>query len=313
MEILITGASGFLGGRLGEYFKTKNNNLHLASRRKLQDNHNFSSTKIIEWNSYKSLDYAVKNIETIIHLAGMNAEDCNKNEIEARRVNEGYTKALLSAAIENNVKNFVYLSTAHVYASPLKGSLNESSPINGTHPYATSHFLGEQTVLEAHKKKLINSTIIRLSNAFGAPINKDVNCWMLLVNDLCKQLAKSNKMVIRTSGRQRRNFITITEVSKAIDHLINRNEYYEDPIFNVGSSLNLRIKDMVNIIALRYELITCKKPMIIFGTNNDDIEYELDYSINKLIKSGFKPASASVVESEIDRLIKFSIDFFGDK
>ena len=82
----------------------------------------------------------------------MNAEDCNKSEIEAIRVNEGNTKALLSAAIENNVKNFVYLSTAHVYASPLKGSLNESSPINGTHPYATSHFLGEQTVLEVLQK-----------------------------------------------------------------------------------------------------------------------------------------------------------------
>tara|TARA_B100000768_G_scaffold100252_2_gene93328 strand:- start:8713 stop:9663 length:951 start_codon:yes stop_codon:yes gene_type:complete len=315
MKILITGASGYLGGRLASSLESNNNSIHLVSRNKISKdkykNISYSSSTIIDWEDQESLLKSVKGMDTVIHLAGMNAQDSIKDVLEADKVNEGNTLALLSAAIDSNVKNFLYLSTAHVYANPLEGSFNELSPINGDHPYATSHYLGEKAVLEAHKKKLINATIVRLSNAFGAPIHKDINCWMLLANDLCKQLAKNNMMVIRSSGEQRRNFITLTETARAIEHLIFNDIYYDNPVFNVGSDWNPKIKEIASLIASRFEVITGIEPSVEFGEGSDDAECKLDYSINKLKQSGFVPSPQSTFEFEIDLLIKSSIGFFG--
>jgi UDP-glucose 4-epimerase len=316
MKILITGASGYLGGRLALSLSERNK-VYLASRSQLNKDlfkHIDSSSLIIDWNDQDSLLKAVNDVDTVIHLAGMNAQECYQNALKAKEVNMGNTASLLSAAIKSNVSHFIYLSTAHVYKNPLQGSFDESSPINGDHPYATSHYLGEKVVLDAHKKSLINTTIIRLSNAFGAPINKEVNCWMLLVNDLCKQLVEKNQMIIRSSGEQRRNFITLTDTCRAIEHLASDNSYKKDPIFNVGSDWTPTIKEIALLVAKRYELITKNKPSINFGSADELAEEsKLDYSIEKLKKYGFVLSPISHVEAEIDNLVKSSIIFFGNK
>ena len=63
--------------------------------------------------------------------------------------------------------------------------------------------------------------VFRLSNCIGAPKDINSNCWMLLVNDLCKQIIEHKKMKLNTNGKQLRNFITITDVCRVVNLFIS--------------------------------------------------------------------------------------------
>ena len=313
MKILITGASGYLGGRLSGFF-SKTHHLRLASRKEVFDlslsNQNTIEQFLIDWNDLESINNSLLNIDTVIHLAGLNAEESFKNPIKAIEINKNNTQKILSLAIKNDVENFIYLSTAHVYSNPLQGIITEDSCIKGDHPYATSHFMGENILFDMHSKGLINGKILRLSNAYGSPLSKSVNCWMLVINNLCKQLVIDKKMKLKTNGNQRRNFISISDTAKAIEHLIYA-EHQTNPIFNIGSKWNPKIKEVVNYLANRFEIITNYKPDIVF--NNDDVNEfpNLDYRIDKLLESGFSFDNPNSKENEIDKLITKCIEFYG--
>jgi len=128
MKILITGASGYLGGRISSFFSSMSKyEIILASRRAVKIPNNFKNIKVIQinWKDEESISNACKNIDVIIHTAGMNAQDCYINPKEANNVNGIYTARLVENAILNKVKKIIYFSTAHVYNSPLKGIITE--------------------------------------------------------------------------------------------------------------------------------------------------------------------------------------------
>tara|TARA_X000000368_G_scaffold419017_1_gene421552 strand:+ start:10922 stop:11863 length:942 start_codon:yes stop_codon:yes gene_type:complete len=312
MKVLITGASGYLGGRFTDFF-SKKYDLRLASRKEIL---NIDSSgqftieqSLINWEDLESINNSLVNIDTVIHLAGLNAEESFKNPTKAIEINKNNTQKILALSVKNNVENFIYLSTAHVYANPLQGIISEDSPIEGDHPYATSHFMGENILYDMHSKGLINGKILRLSNAYGPPVNKSANCWMLIINDLCKQLVINKRMKLKTNGNQRRNFISISDTSKAIEHLIHIKPQ-ANPVFNIGSKWNPKIKEVVDYLADRFEIIGNYRPDIIFNDDDTQESLQLDYRIDKLLESGFSFDNPDSKEAEIDKLIKKCIEFY---
>ena len=312
MGILITGSSGYLGGRLTEYL-SKKHNLTLLSRNKNQINwtdkeHSLRQYKI-DWQNIESSSGLFQDTKTVIHLAGLNAQESLQDPARAIEVNKNNTEKILSLSLKNNIDNFIYLSTAHVYSNPLQGTITEESPTIGDHPYATSHLMGENVLLESHQKGLMNIKIVRLSNAYGPPIDKNTNCWMLIMNDLCMQLATKKRMKIKSNGNQRRNFIAISDTLQAIEHLMNL-PYQEKPIFNVGSLWNPQIKEVVDYLADRFEIITNIRPDTEFNDLSNESSLNLDYRIDKLLESGFSFDKKDSKEKEIDSLISKCLEFY---
>ena len=58
--------------------------------------------------------------------------------------------------------------------NPLEGCFDESSPSLNTHPYATSHLLGEQELLRVTEKSSMSGHVLRLSNCFGYPLTAEM-------------------------------------------------------------------------------------------------------------------------------------------
>ena len=214
MKILITGAFGYLGGRVSSFFSSISEyEIILASTRAVKIPSSSKNIKVIQinWKDEESISNACTHIDVIIHAAGMNAQDCKINPEEALNVNGIYTAKLVKNAISHKVKKIIYFSTAHVYSSPLKGIITEDVSPKNKHPYSTSNLAGENYVIQAHLSSKLQGVVLRLSNCIGAPKDINSNCWMLLVNDLCKQIIEHQKMKINTNGKQLRNFITITK------------------------------------------------------------------------------------------------------
>lgn len=311
MRILITGAFGYLGGRISSFFSSiPDHEIILASSRNVKTSYLPKHIKFIQinWEDEQSILNACSNIDIIIHTSGMNAHECSSKPVEALIVNGVYTAKLVKSAISNNVKKIIYFSTAHVYDKPLKGIITENVCPKNKHPYSTSHLAGEDVVIQSHLSGKIQGIVLRLSNCIGAPTDLNSNCWMLLVNDLCKQVIEQKKMKLNTNGEQLRNFITIIDVCRVLRSITELNFKVDDNIiFNIGNKTMTIIK-MAQIIQKRSKLVLGFSPKIEV-LDQENIEHEnFHYMTYRLDAIGFR--NFTNYEKEIDDLLIFCKNHF---
>lgn len=307
MKILITGGLGFIGGRLGIHLSKNGHEIVLGTRRNLSSPVWLPNVKmaVIDWESDESLIKACLGADLVIHAAGMNAKDCELDPEGALNFNARATAKLLAAAISSDVKTFFYLSSAHVYSNPLQGVINENTLPSNSHPYATSHLKGESYTQKTKEKGLINSTVLRLSNAYGTPASPEVNCWMLLVNDLCMQAVTSKQLRLTTSGIAQRNFITLSDVCTVISELIHKSESQTLPLMlNIGNAYSSTVYEMAVLIQERcMEVLGFSPEIILDSGDSDQVNESLDFK--SLYSYLYKNSIINNRHAEIDELLNF--------
>ena len=305
MRFLITGGVGFIGSRLSTFLYEEGHEVIIGSRSINSPPFWLSQCKYIEidWENNSSINQACKGVDVVIHAAGMNAEDCNKNPLKALEFNGLGTARLIDNACNSQVKSFIYLSTAHVYNSPLIGKINEESCTNNKNSYATSHMAAENITLNYCRNRNIDSVVLRLSNVYGSPSNPNANCWMLLINNLCLQAVRKKKLALKTSGMQCRDFIPMQSVEQIILKLVkNGLNFYGSNILNIGSGHSQSILDVTKIIQKRCEAVLDFSPEIIIPETSLETK-----SKDLLYESLFIPKSsnADIMIHEIDSLLRF--------
>ena len=305
--ILITGGFGFLGGRLGQYL-SENYNVILGSRSD-QNKPNWlpiAKTLKIDWDDENSLNDACNMVNIVIHASGLNAQECSSDPEKALLVNGVYTQNLVNAAIKQSVKKIIYLSTAHVYSDNLLGVITEDTPTVNTHPYATSHVTGENAVLSSIRQGRIKGAVVRIANVFGSPVSKDVNCWMLLVNDLCKQAVVEKSLTLKSDSKTVRDFVTIKDFCSVTRLLIEAENIAN--IVNIGSGKACSIGDIAIKIQNNCLNVLGFEPPIILKKKTSMNKNLLDFQANYLDSIGFK--FSNDFDLEIRELIYFCKERF---
>ena len=291
IRVLITGGLGYIGGRIAVYLAGLGYQIVLGSRKAIPPPDWLPQAEVMQmsWDNQNILESCCNGIDIIIHAAGINAQNCAADPVFALTFNGVSTARLAIAADLAGVKRFIYLSTAHIYARPLVGTITEASCPQNLHPYATSHLAGEQTVLYiGQKSKNITPLILRLSNAVGPPVHKDINCWMLLTNDLCRQAVECKKLTLYSNGNQQRDFIAISEVCQVIRWLIGIDRAsLMTNIFNVGSGVSISLLDMASKIQQCCDDTIGYRPEIIMQVKQETAS-SLVYKTERLKKHDIK-------------------------
>jgi UDP-glucose 4-epimerase len=314
MRVLITGGGGFIGGRLANFLHTAGYEIIIASRTNnsvIQSNKNYTYT-LINWDDTNSLDYVCNGVNIVIHAAGMNSIDSCQNPNEAIKINGISTGNLYKSAIKNRVSKFIYISTAHVYMSPLLGEINEDTFINNSHPYALSNFIGENLLNWYNQNGIIDNIIIRLSNSFGSPINKETNCWMLYINCICKEAVQHRSITINSDSTNLRNFVPISEVCNVIKFLIKKKCINKNSIYNFGHPKSHSLFEIATLVQERCMLIFGFQPTLKLVKNNSfQNKMYLNYSSSNILNQDFK-YSVDFID-EIDSLLLKCDEWFSEK
>jgi UDP-glucose 4-epimerase len=307
MRILITGGFGFVGGRTAVHLAQAGHQIVLGSRNAIKPPNWLPQAEVVQtnWNDGSALEHSCRDVEVAIHAAGMNAQDCAADPVAALAFNGVATARLVTAAGLAGVKKCIYLSTAHVYASPLAGTITEKTCPCNLHPYATSHLAGEHAVLGDNQQGTIRGLVLRLSNAYGAPMYKDVNCWMLLVTDLCRQAVQTRKLVLQTNGLQQRDFIALTDVCRVVEHfVIDSSKSKQTGIFNVGASVSQSVLEMAQFIQQRCTQVLGFEPVLQRSDGGAEVQHEmLTYKADIMEKIGINMDRNRT--AEIDNLLIF--------
>jgi UDP-glucose 4-epimerase len=308
MRILIAGGLGFVGGRLAVRLAQAGHQVVLGSRRAVSSPAWLPQAEMaqIAWADAAALARICNGVDVVIQAAGMNAQDCADDPVAALAFNGVATARLAAAASRAGVQRFIYLSTAHVYASPLVGTITEETCPRNLHPYATSHLAGEHAVLSAGRRGQIRGIVLRLSNAYGAPMHKDVNCWMLLVNDLCKQAVETRKLVLRSSGRQQRDFISMTEACGVVEcFVVGHGAAEQAGVFNVGAGVSQSVLTMAQLIRQRCAHVLGFEPVLLCAQDGEDERHlPLIYRADNLAAIGIN-CKGTDNQEELDGLLRF--------
>lgn len=311
MRILVAGATGFLGGRIAQYLSAKKHQIIIGARNQIPKPVWLADAEVVKlpWNDLNHIRKICNGVDIVINAAGMNAKACIKDPIAAYDFNGLATGRLINAAASVNVKEFIYISTAHVYSSPLVGLISEESPTENLHPYATSHLAGEKYLEDACKKSGMKGTVLRLSNAYGVPVDDRADCWGLLVNDLCRQIAKTNILTLKSDGRDQRDFISIKSLLSMLEKILTSNierEVFE--IYNIGTGKSKSVLEMAELIQDRHHHLFGYRPSISKLAEEGSTESSLIFCCEK-IKKIVQAIPDNEIE-EIDDLLIYSKNQF---
>lgn len=304
--VLIIGGLGYLGGRIAQSLLTINKyKVILGTRgnqaglsRKLAGC-DIALMNLLEKNSIQK---TLKGVDIIIHLAAMNANECAENPSNALLVNALGTLNLIQSAKNSNVKRIIYFSTAHVYGSYLSGDISEESLPKPNSHYAITHHVAENYIIKLGKESDISTTVVRLSNAIGSPASKDSNCWTLVANDIARQIVETNKVSLKSSGSQLRDFIPISNIISAV-MLLLESHYSGGRVFNLGSGVSLSILDLAKLLSARAKAILDVDVSVTTGIDKIGPNDHFSYKINKITSLGYSPTSS--LEDEIDNLLMY--------
>lgn len=292
-RVLITGGLGYVGGRLANHLiGASEMSLRLTTRR--------GAERIPTWakgldvvqadlQNPGTLEAALKDIDTVVHLAAIDENESRQNPELALDVNGAGTYRLLQACRAQGVKRFVYLSTFHVYGPGAEQPISEDSPTRPIHPYAITHRLAEDLV-NWHKNSFgMETLILRLSNGFGYPADPLVQRWTLVFNDLCRQAVQSRAIKLRSPGTQHRDFISLTDVGRAIHHFLTLpNDEWRDGLFNLGGECSMSILQVAERVSAEYSRRFGEDISITTsGEAAASTPSPVSFSIDKLKRSGF--------------------------
>ena len=149
-----------------------------------------------------------------------------------------------------------------------------------------------------------------MSNIYGVPVSKDINCWHLFINDFCKQVIINKSILIKSNFFQERNILSLKNLALIINNLINKKDKIENfpYLFNIGSNLTYSLKEVAETISKRSKLILGYTPSIILNDNFYKKKEKLIYDIELMQR--YHLFQYENLYDEIDSLLLFCKKYF---
>jgi len=228
LRILMTGASGFLGGVIQS---RKLESLLTIGR---------SEPNSIRCDLSRDIPALPDGLEHVIHCAGKaHSTPKSKEEVEEFfRVNLDGAKNLVEG-IERSasvVKSFIFMSTVAVYGRQEGCSLNESTPLNGSSPYAKSKINAERFLSDWSSSRGIRLLILRLP--LVAASNPPGNLGAMIKG------IRSGRYLSINRGKARKSMVLASDIA---DLVMKSNR--QTGIYNLTDRYHPRVSELEGLIS----------------------------------------------------------------
>lgn len=167
MNILVTGANGFVGRALCHHISHQGLNPY-GLLRKEQKNLNTKKQFLVEdFLNYSDWGTILEGMDGVIHTAGL-AHTKGHPDKDYYDINTELTKKLALECVKASVKRFVYISSTHVHVSSSSPyTLTPQSPLNPKTPYGKSKLLAERALRDIEKTSSLEVVIVRPPLVYG--------------------------------------------------------------------------------------------------------------------------------------------------
>ncbi len=179
MNLILTGASGFIGRRLVDLLKSEGIAFKTLGRSK-------NDTVYCDFESDEIPKACLKGIDTVIHIAGY-AHDRNsykkKNKKKYENLNFLLTKNLAKLAEKEGVKKFIFISSVKAGGTNISnGYVDEESEGSKDTLYSISKRKAENFLLKQGSENKMQIKILRPSLVYGPNMKGNLKLMQNFIN-----------------------------------------------------------------------------------------------------------------------------------
>ncbi len=210
MAVLVTGATGFLGGRLAQVLAGRGATVRVLARPRRSLQHlSGTPVEVIHGDlaALDSLTRAVHGVTHVYHCAACSTDWAPWRNFYEANV-DGVKNLLDAAARVDSLQRFLHVSTTDVYGYPVV-PCDESQPLTDVGlPYNRTKCQGEEAVWRAARDRGLPVTVVRPATIYG-PRSKDFALEIA-------QLIRQGWMMVIDGGRAPGGFCYVDNAVDAI-------------------------------------------------------------------------------------------------
>ena len=262
-NVLITGASGFVGSNAVKYFyeigaRVTGVILPNTSQKEIERQLGVIKKRIIvkEANllSPEEAIEAVNGQDIVLNFAAVDGslEFKNSHSAEVFSKNLRINLNMLEAANVCKVEAFLLVSSTDIYSPQESNMINEDSPIelnwnNNFNGYKLAKWVSELAAKEYAKQYGLDIVIIRPSNLYGPGDDFSDKGKMRFIPSVIMKINKGNTPVILWGdGTQTRSFLYIYDFVQLCKKLIEK-KIFNQPV-NIASKNHSKLSDIAKLV-----------------------------------------------------------------
>jgi UDP-glucose 4-epimerase len=249
---LVTGGAGFMGSHVAEQLLQKGHDVVVLDdlsggfRDNVPTNATFVHGSVLDHELIDRL-FTRHGFDYVYHLAAYAAEGLS-HFIKRFNYNNNLIGSvnLVNAAVNHNVKCFVFTSSIAVYGAGQSPMSEDMIPVPED-SYGIAKLAVEQELRVSHEMFGLDYVIFRPHNVYGEHQNIG-DRYRNVVGIFMNQLLRGERMSIFGDGLQQRAFTHIDDVAPIIAESVDfpgaRNQ-----IFNVGADVPHTVNDLAAVVA----------------------------------------------------------------
>lgn len=255
-RFLVTGGAGFIGSHIAEYL-LKNGAKQVRVLDNMANGFEKNLAVLKDYPAFEFIEGDIRNADTcmqvcngmdyISHQAALGSVPRSiKEPVYFNDVNVGGFTNMLKAAIDNNVKKFVYASSSSVYGDEPTLPKMEEKVGNCLSPYAATKKTNELYARVFADVYGIKTIGLRYFNIFGPRQDPD-GAYAAVIPLFVKGILNRTDVFINGDGEQTRDFTFVDNaVQVNIKAMLCENEAADNKVYNVAVGENFSVNYLYN-------------------------------------------------------------------
>lgn len=301
MEILVTGANGFIGRCLCKELLANHHHVVGLGKGSMDEDVEFYDIDITNEAEIEKV-FQKHSFDVVIHLAAVTFHDDIVNQ-KRKTLSISMQGTEILATLFNKYCNnakFIYTSTGKIYGGGVVQPINELTPPNPKNALGKSKYLTERLIDYYSTDNMSNKFIVlRMFNIYGYGQR---NSFVIpyIIGEL-----NSTKPIKLGNVEDKRDYLNVNDLVKLFAAIINKpaKELDNFNIFNVGSGLAYSVND---ILAMLEKDINRKIPIEIDSSRLRQDETAIEYADNSLVKNTFNWGPQITLEDGLKDMLEKS-------
>lgn len=273
MRVCVTGATGFIGGRLVAELARRGWECLCVHRGggKSEDRDNLSWIRadLSEPSSLDSILSTGRAVDVFFHLGAMMPSHKTEEDFSAYMTSNALATArLLEIAKASGAGAFVYASSIGVIGKPRKPPVAEDHPVSPVGPYFLGKICGEMTCESFGLSCDMRVMSLRVTSPYGERMPH-----ASVLPFFVSRAMESRDLELYGSGERTQNFI---HVEDAVNAFILAAENGETGVYNIGGAESVSMNNLAKSVV---RLTPGCKSAIVHGEKQDpqdDYRWEID-------------------------------------
>ena len=258
-NFLVTGGAGFIGSHIAEYL-LKNGAAKVRVLDNMVNGFETNLSVLKDFPQFEFINGDIRHLETcqqacaginyVSHQAALGSVPRSINDpVYFNDVNVGGFLNMLKAAVDNNIRQFVYASSSSVYGDEPTLPKIESRIGNCLSPYAATKKINElyaQVFADVYGLKIIG---LRYFNIFGPRQDPD-GPYAAVIPLFVKGIIKKIPVYINGDGEQTRDFTFVENaVQVNVKAMLTQNTDALNKVYNVAVGEKFSVNYLYNACA----------------------------------------------------------------